>query len=137
MLAKISKPFALKTMLMILSVVILFHILILLQVIPYEIVWAGRLQSSKEMYVFETASIVINLIIIAALLLKGKYLRYQASERLLDAILWFFIIVFALNTVGNLMAKTSFEKVVFTPLTLISAILIWVIVRKQEINTHT
>ena len=38
----------------------------------------------------------------------------------------------AANTVGNLMAETWFEKLVFTPLTLLSSILIWIIVRKDK-----
>lgn len=136
MLSKLSKRIALKTMLILLSVVVLFHLLILVQIIPYEIVWAGKLQSTNEMYVFEAVSIVINLILISILLLKGNYINHRASERMLNAFLWFFIVVFALNTVGNLMAKTYFEKVVFTPLTLISAILIWVVVRKEDISTR-
>jgi hypothetical protein len=44
------------------------------------------------------------------------------------------VLVFALNSVGNLLAKSLFEKAVFTPLTLISAILIWIILRKDKIN---
>jgi hypothetical protein len=44
------------------------------------------------------------------------------------------VLVFGLNTIGNLFAKSLFEKAVFTPLTLILALLIWIILRKDKTN---
>lgn len=132
----LSKGTALKTMLILLSTVILFHLLIVLQVIPYENVWAGKLQSVDEMYAFEAASIFINLVLIGVLLLKGRYVGHRIPERILDVILWLFVVVFSLNTIGNLMAKTYFERVIFTPLTLLLAYLSWLVVRKREVSTR-
>lgn len=123
-------------MLILLSTVILFHLLIILQVIPYENVWAGKLQSVDEMYAFEAASIFINLVLIGVLLLKGRYVGHRIPERILDVILWLFVVVFSLNTIGNLMAKTYFERVIFTPLTLLLAYLSWLVVRKREVSTR-
>ena len=42
---------------LILSVLLVFHFLILLKIVPYNIIWGGRLKSNKEMYRFETVSI--------------------------------------------------------------------------------
>lgn len=127
----ISSEKALKFMIGLLVVVVLFHFSILFQIIPYTIVWAGKLNTVNEMYAFEAASIAINLFLILILALKGHYIKHQIPEKWLNGILWFFVVVFALNTIGNLFAKTVFEKVVFTPLTLISAILIWIILKKK------
>jgi membrane protein implicated in regulation of membrane protease activity len=66
--------------------------------------------------------------------LKAKHIKRNISNKILDAFLWLFVILFAVNTVGNLMAETLFEKLVFTPLTLLSAVLIWMIVRKDKNN---
>ncbi len=118
-------------MLGLLTAVIIFHIFILAGIVPYEIVWAGKLQSVQEMYVFEAISISINAILITVLLLKGNFIKLSVPAKLLDGVLWFFVAVFALNTVGNLMAETLFEKAFFTPLTFLSAVLIWIIVRKN------
>jgi hypothetical protein len=120
-----------KIMLGLLTAVLLFHILVLFRIIPYEIVWAGKLNSVNDMYTFESMSILINSILITTLLLKGEYLKLQIPEKIINGILWFFVILFALNTVGNLLAKTVFEKAVFAPLTLISSILLWKIVNKK------
>ena len=127
-----SKWKALKIMIPLLSLVIIFHLAIITRLIPYQVVWAGKLKSVNEMYAFETASIAMNIFIIALLLLKAKHLKRNISSKILDTLLWLFVILFAVNTIGNLMAETLFEKLVFTPLTLLSSILIWVIVRKDK-----
>jgi hypothetical protein len=118
-----SPIFAINATIGLLSVVLLFHTLIFVQVIPYRIVWAGKLNSVKEMRVFETISILINAFIILVLLLKANYIRNNISERLVNGIIWIFVIVFIVNTIGNLFAKTNFELYVFTPLTFILSLL--------------
>ncbi len=138
MLNRLSQLQASKIMLGLLTIVVLFHIFVVINLIPYEVVWAGKLKSLKEMYVFETMSITINLFLIIVILYKGNYIKHRLSEKLLNGILWFFIILFVLNTIGNLLAETFFEKVVFTPLTLLSSILLWKIVSsKKDINLKT
>jgi len=66
---------AIKIMLWMLLAVILFHLSIILKIVPYEITWGGRLKNDSEMYVFETVSILINLFLSLILLIKGKYVR--------------------------------------------------------------
>lgn len=128
----IKKEIAIKLMLGILLLVIVFHALILTQIIPYTIVWAGKLKTVNEMFVFEIISISINLFLILVLILKVRSIQNSSSNKLLNGILWVFIILFALNTFGNLMAETLFEKIVFTPLTLLFTILLWIIVKKDK-----
>lgn len=113
----------------------LFHLLILIRIIPFEITWGGRLKTVEEMYVFETLSILINSFFIFVLLQKGEYIRYFMSKKLVSVVLWFFFVLFALNTVGNVFAKTNFEKL-FTILTLLCAILIWFINRTTIKQTN-
>jgi hypothetical protein len=59
MFSKISKNQVLIIMIGLLSGVIVFHILIIIKIIPYEIVWSGRLKSTNEMYVFECVSLLL------------------------------------------------------------------------------
>ena len=135
MILEKSQKRILKIMIGLLTTVILFHISIITQIIPYSIVWAGKLKTDKEMFAFETASVLINIFLIFILLLKGNYIKHKISVKILNGVLWLFVLVFAINTIGNLAAKTFFEKVVFTPLALISAILLFIIVRtKYETN---
>lgn len=129
---RMTKKEALKMMIGLLTLVVIFHLAIITELIPYSIVWAGRLKTPDEMYAFEAVSISINILLVALLFLKGNYIKHRISNKVLNTILWLFLLLFVLNTIGNLMAETLFEKLVFTPLTLLSTILIWIIVRKDR-----
>jgi len=122
---------AIKIMLWLLTAVTLFHISIVLKIIPYEITWGGRLKNDAEMYVFEAISLVVNLFLIFILLIKGKYLREIIPIKIVNVILWVFVVLFGLNTVGNIIAKTTFEKF-FAILTLASSILIFIILKENK-----
>ena len=118
-------------MLYLLVAVILFHLCIMLKIVPYEITWGGRLKNESEMYLFETISIIINLFLFLILLIKGNYLERFISMKKINVILWVFFTIFGLNTIGNILAKTYFEKF-FALLTLFFSILIWIILRKNK-----
>jgi membrane protease YdiL (CAAX protease family) len=111
-------------LLAILGVVLVFHALVLLKVIPYDIAWGGRLSSDEEMYVFETVSIGINVFLGWIVMMRCDLVRFKFSSRVLSIILWIFFVLFVLNTIGNIFAKTLLEKS-FAILTALSAFLIW------------
>jgi hypothetical protein len=121
-----------KTLIVIYSIIAVFHSCILLKIIPYDITWGGRLQNDQEMYVFETTSIAINLFLIWTLLMKGDFVTYKFPVKVIHIILWIFVVVFTLNTIGNIFAKTIFEKA-FTLLTLGSALAIGFVLRKPSV----
>lgn len=105
--------------------VIAFHVLVLTQIIPYNVVWAGRLKNKNEMYVFEALSVMINLVLIVAVLAKTNTIRTNRNPIILNVTLWLFVIVFAFNTLGNLTAKANIETYIATPLTFILGLLCW------------
>jgi len=127
---------AIKIMLWLLGVVILFHLCILLKIIPYEITWGGKLTNDTEMYVFESISILINLFLCFILLIKGNYLSEIIPMKVVHIVLWIFFVLFGLNTIGNLLANTNFEKF-FALLTLASAVLIWIVLQKDKKRMHS
>lgn len=104
--------------------VIVFHLMIMLKIIPYAVTWGGRLKTDEEMYTFETLSVLINLFFIYIVLQKGAFVKAIFSDKVLNLTLWIFFALFTLNTIGNIVAKTLFEKI-FTIITLLNAILIW------------
>lgn len=113
-----------------LSLVTAFHMCILVKLIPYRIAWGGRLKSDWEMYVFEMVSIMMNLFLVAVLFMKGGYLKVRLKERIINRVLWIFLFIFLLNTVGNVLAITNFEKM-FSILILTFAILLWNILKRK------
>lgn len=113
------------------SIVTIFHLLIVLKVIPYKIAWGGRLQNDREMYLFEAVSILINLFFGLIVLMKGHIIKFRFTEKVLNVILWVFFFLFLLNTVGNLFAETVFEKS-FSLITAVFAGLIYKVIRLKR-----
>jgi len=126
------KKQALYVMMILLSAVIIFQILVVIQVIPYNIVWAGKLKTVQEMYVFETISISLNIFLLWVIFQKANVTVRLIAEKYLNFILWLFVLVFALNTLGNLFAENTLELILGTLLTLLCSILCWLIVRNEK-----
>ena len=122
---------AIKVLLGLLFLIVLFHFCIILKIIPYHITWAGRLDNDNEMYFFETISISINAFLSWVLLMKGNFVKYKFPQRTILAILWVFLIILVLNTIGNIFAKTYFEKF-FAILTGFFAVLLWRIMKERK-----
>ena len=120
-----------KILLWLIAAVTLFHLAILIKIIPYEITWGGKLKNDAEMYLFESISILINLFLGYVLLIKGEYVSKLILSKAVNIILWVFLFIFGLNTIGNIFAETLFEKS-FSLLTLIFTYLIWTILKKNK-----
>ena len=125
---------AIKLMLWLIGAVLLLHSAILVKIIPYEVTWGGRLESDTEMYVFEVVSVLTNLFLAFLLLIKEKHLSSFIPMKVVNILLWAFLILFGINTLGNIFAESLFEKSL-SLLTLIFTYLIWVILKGTK-NTH-
>lgn len=118
----------------IVGTLLLFHFGIVFKIIPYEIVWGGRLQSDQEMYVFESISIALNLLLALLLLAKVNLIAVNLPEKVINFGLWAFVGLFALNTIGNLLAETTFEKF-FSIATIYLCISLWMIIKRKAPST--
>jgi len=103
----------------------------MLKIVPYDIAWGGRLESDSQMYAFELVSILLNALLIVLLLIKGRFIREILPIKIVNVLLWIFLVLFALNTVGNLLAKTNFEKF-FAIATLALCILLGVVLTRRD-----
>lgn len=101
---------------------LVFHMLVLLQVIPYTIVWGGRLKTRKAMYRFETVSIAVNILLLLLVLACAGYICIPFGTTTIRIIYGCIAALFLLNTLGNLFSKNKTEKMIFTPVTLLTAI---------------
>ncbi len=45
------------------TIALLMHVLILLNILPYDFVWGGRLKSEGDLIIFESISVVLTLFI--------------------------------------------------------------------------
>lgn len=96
---------------------LVYHLLALLQIIPMDMVWGGRANSIDELIPLEIFSFITNASLIALI-----HLRYQKPQLAFPKwIFLLFTILFALNTLGNLLAFNKMEAYIFTPITFISS----------------
>lgn len=109
-------------LLALLSAAIVFQLVVLAGLIPTEMVWGGRLQNEQERTVGALVSLtVLGLALLAVLVRMGRIGRSIPAVGKWG--LWAVCAVFALNTVGNLFALDLRETLIFTPVTLITAVL--------------
>ena len=83
-----------KILLCLIAAVTLFHLAILIKIIPYEITWGGKLKNDAEMYLFESISILINLFLAYVLLIRGEYVHKLIPSKVVNIILWIFLFIF-------------------------------------------
>ena len=127
-----KKQTALIHIISILSILILFHTLIVTGLIPYDQVWAGRLESVEEMRVFETTSIIIVLAMLVTFSIKYRQLQKRIDRKAINYLIWGFAASFFLNTLGNLTAKSMWELVLGTCVTAYATFLCIVIAGKRK-----
>lgn len=92
--------------------------------------WGGRLKSKSEMYFFETISLLVNLVMLAAVIVKRA--RTTKKIKWVNTILWSMFVLFLLNTIGNIFSSNQLEKILFTPVTLILSVLCLMLVLKRQ-----
>ena len=129
-----SKKVALISTFFILGTILIFHLLIFTEQIPYDKVWAGKLNSVEEMKKFEMFSILINIFILMILLVKFRQIKLDKRNKVIDTLIWVFAIFFALNTIGNLFSKSIVELIFGTLLTLVLSVLSILIVKKEKLS---
>ena len=118
----ISEKLAIRGLLIIFSLLLIFHFMIISGIIPFDIVWGGRLESRDQMIQFEMVSIVLNAIMLLIVAIKAEIIKLKISPKFLKISFWIMFGLFALNTVGNLFSNNQFEQIVFTPITLIMSL---------------
>ncbi len=116
----------------VLVLTIVFHLLVITGIIPYAIVWGGRLKTQEEMYRFESVSILLNLFFLAVILIKTNVFKMPAFTKFVNVILWFMALLFLVNTFGNLFSVSLLERIIFTPVTLLLSVASAVLALKTE-----
>ena len=122
MLRRIPFRIAAHTLLALFTAAIIFQLTVFAGLIPTEMVWGGRLQNEGERTMGALVSIVV--LVLFALLVLARMGRIARSLPALGKWgMWAMCVLFALNTTGNLFALDLRETLIFTPITLVSAVL--------------
>jgi hypothetical protein len=123
-LLRIPFAFAGRTLLVLFGAAILFQLTVLFGMVPTEMVWGGRLNDTEERSVGAIISITVLLVAVCFVLI-----RIRVIGKGIPAVgrwgVWALVLLFALNTLGNLFALDLRETLIFTPVTLLAAVLSW------------
>jgi hypothetical protein len=119
-----------KLLLILTGITILLHLSVLLGFIPYDVAWGDKIKSTKQLFVFETISILATGFFGMLVLIKGQYIKLSIPERMINAMLWFFLLLFIMNTASIFAVKTDFQKLM-SVITLLFSMLIAVTLRAK------
>ncbi|MEJ2507626.1 MAG: hypothetical protein P8Y81_15305 [Ignavibacteriaceae bacterium] len=117
--AKLSGKILISLLLLLLA----FHILVLVKVVPNEIVWRGQIDSSSDLLLYEGLSVFITIIFIVVISLKIGLIKSVRFTKVVNITTWIIFIYFLLNIAGNLTSEIILEKIIFTPITIVMTIL--------------
>ncbi len=112
----ISVKVAARGNLILLGLLAVFHLLVIGGIIPTNIIWGGRVTDHGEAVRMELVSLMVMLLCGFITLAKAGYLKLQKGRIVITIGLWVMTVFFLLSTIGNLMAVTNTEKIIFTPI---------------------
>lgn len=122
-------------MMIILLATILFHFSVLSGIVPYQIVWGGRLQNQSEMIQFELVSILLNFLMFAIVAIQARVIKLRVHPIVVKIALWLMVFIFVMNTIGNIISLNDLERYIFTPLTLLLAIFSFILASKKRVTS--
>jgi len=105
-----------------LSALLLFHILVVFNLIPSDMIWGGQINDSN-FYIFELIAFVILILFIAIIMGKLEYFKFQKLRWVINPGVWIMTIYFILNAIGNFVSGVSSENFIFGPISIILALL--------------
>lgn len=109
-------------LIILLTLLVILHLLIILKVVPYEIVFGGQITDANSMLKFEITAAVVSLVFLVTILLKMKYLKPGKLKKAVNIFTWIVFFYFILNTGLNLISSVTLEKLIFTPVTVMLSV---------------
>lgn len=109
-------------LLIFMGLLVVFHILVLLKVVPASIIWGGQIESSSnEFIVLEIISLLITLVFAVIIAAKLGYIRAGHFKKIVNIGVWVVFVYLVLNTIGNLASGVAAENWFFAPITIVLA----------------
>lgn len=117
----ISAKLAGNILLFSLGLLLVFHILALLKIVPADIMWGGQ-ANAGNIVMLEVVAIVVTLFFGYIIAAKTGYFQVGKFAGAVKVLVWIIFAFLLLNTLGNLASGVSAENFIFAPVTLILAL---------------
>jgi hypothetical protein len=122
----ISTKLAGNILLIIFGLLMVFHILVLLNLLPSDIVWGGQAGDLPlSLRTLETISLIFTALFAIVVAAKIGHIKIGKFISVINVLLWIILAYLFLNTVGNFFSSSSLERLVFTPITIAAAFLVF------------
>jgi len=122
----ISAKLAANILLGIYGLLIIFHLLVLAQVVPSDIVWGGQIGNLQtNLVALETVAVVVTAFFVVIVAAKVDYIQVGNFQKVIPILLWIIFVYSLLNIAGNFASGSSTEKWVFTPISIVVAFLVF------------
>ena len=104
-----------------LLLLMIFHLLVALHILPNNIVWGGSLDE-KDVTTYELIAFLITGLLLFFAIIRAGFIHNQTLQKIARVLIWIMVLYFAFMIFGNLTAKTLTEKVIFIPLSILMLI---------------
>ncbi|MBO9348205.1 MAG: hypothetical protein J7467_08175 [Chloroflexus sp.] len=122
----ISTTLAANILLAIYGLLVIFHLLVLAQVIPPDIVWGGQIgDSPTELVVFEMIALITVVFFAVTIAIKVDYIKVGRFKKVFNILLWIIFVYALLNIIGNFLSISSIETLLFLPVSIVVALLVF------------
>jgi hypothetical protein len=120
----VSRRSAAIALLVVLGALAVFHVLMLADALPPDIAWGGRAAGSPQMLkTLEAVGLVVTLLFAAVVAANAGFTGGERVRRYTGIAMWLMSGYFALNVVGNLASSSGVERAIFTPVSVVAALL--------------
>jgi len=104
-----------------LGLLLVFHILVLLKVVPADILWGGQATSSN-LITLEIIALAVTLFFGLVIAAKTGHVIAGKFAGVVNMLVWLVFAFLLLNTLGNLASGISAENFIFAPIAFILAL---------------
>lgn len=100
-----------------------FHGLGILGLIPADAIWGGQMaHSPAKLKLFELSALLVTVLFILVIAIKLAYIQTDRLSQMASLGVWVIFWYLVLNTIGNLASGAAFERLIFTPMTVLLAL---------------
>jgi len=126
----LSFSLALRVSILITVLLCVLHLAVIIGILffdfaPIEFLWGGRMETAEQLLSFELSSLISSLVVLFLLLVRSGRLHLAKLMQVSHIAMWVLFVLFILNTLGNLLANSLFEK----GFAIVSAILAFCLLR--------
>ncbi len=121
----ISFKLAGKMTITIIVLLIIFHILVLLSIVPSNIVWGGQIVDNATLMKHEILRLIGSFIFLVIIIEKLNQHKITKFKKLSNVAFWLIYVYFIITSIAKLTSAVTLEKMIFIPITVILSILLF------------